>query len=311
MRFSLVARLDLCLTIIRTLLAGVPTNAQLTLTILRIAEKNKAPLPPPPTSEQPTVSDSDDESDSFDGSSYDADSDSEDYRDQVYTEKDYADGDEEPAKKRKPGRKFAAALKRTVKAGVAGALGVDHLKAKVGSEQAKNRIGAVAEPPSSAAMHDGSEKSQPRNEHLPEVARVNLRGGEGPCVFSARLHGKKGHVILVSTATSPCISFAYTKLSKSLLSALVPGKNGKPYDVDVDVEPELTMGLADVQEMRKIGGYGWKAKMIIGWATEREVLDGLEITDDKGQKVLLTTIRGRDELFNRLIAMGSHVWEAY
>jgi hypothetical protein len=31
-----------------TLLKGVPTNAQLTITLLRIGEANKAPLPPPP-----------------------------------------------------------------------------------------------------------------------------------------------------------------------------------------------------------------------------------------------------------------------
>ncbi len=32
----------------RTILRGVPTNAQLTLTLLRIAEQAHAPLPPPP-----------------------------------------------------------------------------------------------------------------------------------------------------------------------------------------------------------------------------------------------------------------------
>lgn len=38
------------LTPVRTLLEGVPTNAQLTLTLLRIGEINSSPLPPPPTS---------------------------------------------------------------------------------------------------------------------------------------------------------------------------------------------------------------------------------------------------------------------
>ena len=33
-----------------TILKGVPTNAQLTLTLLRVGEANKSPLPPPPTS---------------------------------------------------------------------------------------------------------------------------------------------------------------------------------------------------------------------------------------------------------------------
>jgi hypothetical protein len=38
------------LEIRNTLLKGIPTNAQLTITLLRIGEANKAPLPPPPTS---------------------------------------------------------------------------------------------------------------------------------------------------------------------------------------------------------------------------------------------------------------------
>ena len=41
------------LEIRNTLLKGVPTNAQLTLTLLRVGEANKAPLPPPPASGPP------------------------------------------------------------------------------------------------------------------------------------------------------------------------------------------------------------------------------------------------------------------
>lgn len=41
------------LEIRNTLLKGVPTNAQLTVTLLRIGEANKAPLPPPPASGPP------------------------------------------------------------------------------------------------------------------------------------------------------------------------------------------------------------------------------------------------------------------
>jgi len=36
-----------------SLLKGVPTNAQLTITLLRIGEVNKAPIPPPPSSSMP------------------------------------------------------------------------------------------------------------------------------------------------------------------------------------------------------------------------------------------------------------------
>ncbi|KAB8292447.1 hypothetical protein EYC80_008167 [Monilinia laxa] len=41
------------LEIRNTLLKGVPTNAQLTITLLRIGEANKAPIPPPPSSSLP------------------------------------------------------------------------------------------------------------------------------------------------------------------------------------------------------------------------------------------------------------------
>jgi len=41
------------LEIRNSLLKGVPTNAQLTITLLRIGEANKAPLPPPPYSSLP------------------------------------------------------------------------------------------------------------------------------------------------------------------------------------------------------------------------------------------------------------------
>jgi hypothetical protein len=48
---SNVPRKDPILTNHRTLLKGIPTNAQLTLTLLRIGEINSSPLPPPPDTE--------------------------------------------------------------------------------------------------------------------------------------------------------------------------------------------------------------------------------------------------------------------
>lgn len=83
--------------------------------------------------------------------------------------------------------------------------------------------------------------------------------------------------------------------------------------------------MQDVKELQKRGGYGWKAKLIVGWALEREVQDGLTVIDRKGNKVTtctvissnkstnkwqweLTAMPLRDELFNRLAAMGSQKW---
>lgn len=36
-----------------TILRGIPTNAQLAITLLRIGERNKVPIPPPPSSDAP------------------------------------------------------------------------------------------------------------------------------------------------------------------------------------------------------------------------------------------------------------------
>jgi hypothetical protein len=49
---------------------------------------------------------------------------------------------------------------------------------------------------------------------------------------------------------------------------------------------------------------------VVGWATEREIADGLLIIDKEGNKKQLTAIALREELFNRLVAMGAQMWEA-
>lgn len=252
------------------------------------------------------MSDGEDETTDFDPSDYDVDTDSEEYpiseqSTLVHDDETKSEGDAKG--KRKSGRKIAAALKRTVKASVGGALSVDHLKAKIGSESAKQRLGAVAAPPPAGTVHENTEKAE-------KVARLNLPGGEGPSVFSARMHGKKGHLFLVNSATSPCLAFAYTKVPRNILNSLMPGSKDQA-DLNIDLLPEFTIGLADIMEMRKVGGFGWKGKLVIGWTMSREVLDGLEITDKKGDKYTMTAIKGRDELFNRLLAMGRHKWESW
>ena len=66
-----------------------------------------------------------------------------------------------------------------------------------------------------------------------------------------------------------------------------------------------------MQEIKKVGGLGWKTKLVVGWATEREIADGLLIIDKDGNQKQLTAIALREELFNRLIALGKQMWEAW
>jgi hypothetical protein len=66
-----------------------------------------------------------------------------------------------------------------------------------------------------------------------------------------------------------------------------------------------------MQEIKKVGGLGWKTKLVVGWATDREIADGLLIVDKDGNQKQLTAIALREELFNRLIALGKQMWEAW
>ena len=60
-----------------------------------------------------------------------------------------------------------------------------------------------------------------------------------------------------------------------------------------------------------MGGLGWKGRIVVGWATDREVKDGIVIVDKSGKEYRVTALKERDELFNRLIAMGNQVWESW
>ena len=75
--------------------------------------------------------------------------------------------------------------------------------------------------------------------------------------------------------------------------------------------PLWAVSIQDIREVKKVSGLGWKGKIVVGWATQREVKDGIEITT-KGKEVYrVTAIKEREELFNRLVSMGGQVWESY
>ncbi|TCD62854.1 hypothetical protein EIP91_006335 [Steccherinum ochraceum] len=316
----------------RTLLIGVPTNAQLTLTLLRVAEAQKAPLPPPPSSlDAPTAEDPNSETDESDleadMSNYSIDTDNEESASgdtasfiSDTTVNGDKEGKEPTSPKRRPGRKVAGFLKRAVKAGVGGAMSIDQVKAAAGSENAKRRIGALTDPPLTDVVDSDDVTTDPvEHEQLKEDPKAKtkklvagpIENNEGPSVFTGRMHGKRGYILLINSATSPCIAFAYTKPSSRSFKSRLPGITSRTELDAADIHPEFTIGLGDIVGLRKVGGFGWKGKIIVGWALGREVVDGLEVTEKSGKAVVLTAIRGRDELFNRLIAAGGHKWECW
>ncbi|KAK5129711.1 hypothetical protein LTR08_002955 [Meristemomyces frigidus] len=270
-----------------SILKGVPTNAQLTLTLLRIGEANKAPLPPPPSSSQPPPDESKQITDQHlraTGSDWPLNATPAELDTALHPDPSVphstSGADIDAAKAQDHGKKGSRLLsffKSGVKGTVETALGADRLKAKVGSEAAKHRLGAI-----------------------PTADEENLLSG--PVDFKCRFHGKKGTAYISARATVPCIAFS---LDKAL------AKTGTLDVEETDLHPVWTVPVADILELKKVGGLGWKAKLVVGWALDREVADGVEIVDVKGETWTLTAMVLRDEMFNRLVAMGGQKWESW
>ncbi|KAL8934208.1 MAG: hypothetical protein Q9216_006025 [Gyalolechia sp. 2 TL-2023] len=271
------------LEIRNSFLKGVPTNAQLTITLLRIGEVNKAPLPPPPSSDQPLS----DKPANLNPDEVPLDASNDEIHSAIHAdpaEKEAAEiaaetaagADEKP--KHRHGQHILGFFKGTAKGGVETKLGVDKVRAKIGSNHAKNHLGVLPKP--------------------------SELGPSGPVDFKGRYKGHKGWINISTAAAIPCVSWS---------KAASDGTGGAVEDtIDRhDKHVAFKVPVLDVKELKKVGGLGWKAKIVVGWATGKTVADGLEITDKEGNVWKLTAIQDRDELFNRLIAIGGQKWESW
>lgn len=267
-----------------TVLKGVPTNAQLTITLLRIGEANKAPLPPPPHRNAPPPEKSAEISEQdlrATGADWPLNATAEEldtamaHDPTVPHETSGADMDNsKDAKHGKKTSKILGFFKGTTKGGVETAIGADKVKAKVGNSHAKDRLGAVP--------------------------KKNADMTSGPVEFKARYLGEKGHVYITTKATIPCVAFSTDSKIEKI------GASEREY-----LHPLWSIPVGEIAELKKVGGYGWKAKLVVGWAMGREVADGLEIVERSGKERKVTALPLRDELFNRLLATGGQKWECW
>lgn len=267
-----------------TLLKGVPTNAQLAVTLLRVGEANKAPLPPPPHVALPPPEEPLEISEQqlrATGADYPLNATEEELDEAmahdptVPLETGGEDIDQaKDSKHGKKGSKFLSIFRGAVKGGVETTMTADKVKAAAGRKHAKNRLGAV--PPKDVDMTSG------------------------PVEFKCRYDGKEGHAYITTKATIPCIAFSTDRTIEKIGT------------VDrEDLHPAWSIPVGDISEIRKVGGFGWKAKLVVGWAMGREVADGLVITDRRGEEKRVMAMPLRDELFNRLVAMGGQKWECW
>lgn len=163
----------------------------------------------------------------------------------------------------------------TTATGVEGKRGFDRIRATIGSRHAKNRVGVLR-------------------------SKGKLSSPVGPLKFDARYKGKRGTVIIDSTNEPPVLYFTIDPLQDEDLQL----KNQKKGSVLFQIP------VTDIREMKKLGGLGWKGKLVVGWALgSKEVVDGLQIVGkDPKQSFQLTAMGTRNQLFNRLIAIDGQVW---
>lgn len=309
-----------------SLLKGVPTNAQLTMTLLRIGEANKSPLPPPPPAVNAPVPTAKEGHEMAADVPPEYEAELKEHHDEIQQGDVSAEGGQDDdaasktSKKKKPSR-ILGFFKGTVKAGTNTVLGTNAVKAEaLRLEHARRKKGVVKK----------------------DVSREAV--GDGPTSFHARLHGKKGLVLISTTSTTPCVSFerawpatakaahaAYEKAleqsqSQSQGKTKGAGEDGEEGDGQESAmvktlretaekarpTAEFSILVDDIVSLKKLGGLGWKTKIVVGWALESQVADGLEIETTDGKKHVITAMPRRDEVFNRLASLGkAHQWEAW
>ena len=174
--------------------------------------------------------------------------------------------------KHKHGEHIIGFFKGTTKTGVDTKFGIDNVRAKLGNKHAKDHLGILPKPNDPALS--------------------------GPVDFKGRYQGQKGWIYVSTNVDIPTVSFS---TSSSDGTGLQPEKASAKFSIPIQ----------DIRELKKVGGLGWKSKIVVGWATGRTIADGLEIVDRNGTTYKLTAIRLRDELFNRLVAMGGQKWESW
>jgi hypothetical protein len=170
--------------------------------------------------------------------------------------------------------KFLGFVKGGFKGAVKFGVGVDKVRAKVGTESAKQRIGVIPEKNSPATL-----------------GRVH---------YDARFHGQEGRIHLNLAGGVHTVSFHEVAKSKTERMGLSDGQDSKVL---------WTISISEIHGLMKHSGYGFKSKLLAGWAMDREMRDSLEIKDSQDNKYILTALPFRDELFNRLCAIGGQLWE--
>ncbi|CAI7618999.1 unnamed protein product [Penicillium pancosmium] len=247
-------------------LRGIPTNIQIAITLLRIGEACKTPIPPVPTSNP----DDTDHQNTIDVERIPVGATQPDVLDATLhsvAEKTGSDDNEE-----KPDHKHLSKIirffKGNAKSVVKTKLVIDHARAATGSQKAKGHLGV-----------------------LPKTKSIVYAG---PSVYQCRYEGEHGWAV-ITESTRP--SLLFTRNDPRLMSSK-------------KLTPLFEIAIRDMKRLKRATAFVSSAvEAIATSSSDQKLLAGLEIQDHEEKTRRLTAIPERDELFNRLIAIGNQRWE--
>lgn len=210
------------------ILRGVPTNTQIAITLLRIGEAHKTPLPPVPTSKP----DDPDHQNLFDAENIPIGATRSDFLDATMpsvAEKAHSDDNEEKPKHRHLS-KFVRFFKSNAKSFVEAKLAIDHVRAATGSQKAKDHLGV-----------------------LPKTKSLIYAG---PREYQCRFEGKQGWAVITESA-KPSVLFtrddprliSSTKLKPVFETAVQDIKRMKRATAFVNSAIEAAVAFSSDQEL--------------------------------------------------------------
>lgn len=247
-------------------LRGIPTNTQIAITLLRIGEACKTPLPPVPSSKPDDL----DHQNALGVESIPVGTTQSDVLDAAtpsVVEKNYGDDNEE-----KPDHKHLSKIirffKGNAKSVVKTKLVIDHIRAATGSQKAKGHLGVLPDPKSIVYA--------------------------GPSIYQGRYEGIHGWAIIKSCARP---SLLFTRDDPRPMSSK-------------KLTPLFEIAIRDMKRLKRATAFvSSTVEAIATSSSDQKLLASLEIEDKEEKTWRLTAIPERDELFNRLIAIGNQRWE--
>jgi len=272
-------------------LRGVPTNNQLTLTLLRMGEAHSSPIPPirgtrpsdanicldvqvdqvPLSASHHEIEEAIEPSQVPNGQSPSSQPANPNKTSQEN------DAEESGKPKHRHLSRIIDIFKGNTKAVVETKLAVDHVRATAGSHKARGHLGV-----------------------LPEKKNLIY---SGPREFIARFDGKKGWLSITSPSSS-------SKEERRLIfTTLNPRNQPSTIDISNQNQAEWSIEIRNIHRLKRATAF--VSKMIeraVDWNEEAELLGSLEIEDEGGKTWRFTALTERDELFNRLVAVGNQKW---